>query len=77
MLVAAASQPSSRIAARCSLGFAFTKSKTGFARFEMSEIDWHQLEWFIPVAAVAELSKIVVAEVYFEKFEFGAGEKMC
>ena len=56
MLVAEASQPSSRIAARCSLGFAFTKSKTGFARFEMSEIDWHQLEWVILVAAVAELS---------------------
>ena len=77
MLVAEASQPSSRIAARCSLGFAFTKSKTGFTRFEMSEIDWHLLEWVIPVAAVAELSLIVVVEVYFERFEFGAGEKTC
>ena len=43
----------------------------------MSEIDWHLLEWVIPVAAVAELSQIVFAEVYFEKFEFGAGEKTC
>jgi hypothetical protein len=56
VLVAVASQPSSRIAARCFSGFAFAKSETGFTRFEMTEIDLHLVEWVIPVAAVAELS---------------------
>ena len=56
MLVAVASQPSSRITAICFLGFASAKSETGFARFEMTEIDWHLLEWVIPVAAIVKLS---------------------